>query len=276
MNIKNETNPPAYPHAEHKQFSQEKAVHYSKADSIKSALSKIWSYIKEFAAVILAAIIYPFASIAVAYNPKKLPPDCKKVTILVHGFLHNSTAWLYLKQRFAKHPELGPIFTINLGHPFHSIETYTERLGKQIETIRKMIPAGEKLKINLVGHSMGGLVSSNYAVNLSEDADVQVDNVVTIASPLKGTKVAKAGTFCPCVKEMTHNGPWVKNLEEKVQGKSGTKWHHIGCGKDLIVSENKAFYEGHNFKVFNNLGHLGPLYSPKVADYIVECLKNDK
>ncbi|MBA2727650.1 MAG: hypothetical protein H0U49_05705, partial [Parachlamydiaceae bacterium] len=131
MNIqKDEIKPaPAGLQAGYKPLPTGKLLDVSMIDTIKRIVSSSLSLVLELAVVILATIVYPFA--AVNYNPKQLPPTCKKVTILVHGFLHNNTAWMYLKHRFEKHPELGTIFTINLGHPFQSIEDYTEKLKEQ-------------------------------------------------------------------------------------------------------------------------------------------------
>ncbi|MBA2726827.1 MAG: alpha/beta hydrolase [Parachlamydiaceae bacterium] len=239
--------------------------------TIKRIVSRILSLSVELVVVVLASIVYPFA--AVNFNPKLLPPTCKKVTILVHGFLHNRTAWVYLKQRFEKHPELGPIFTINLGHPFQSIEDYTEKLKEQIESIRRMSP-DQELEFNLVGHSMGGLVCANFVACQPQDDPVHVANVVTISSPLKGTTVAKAGAFCPCAEEMEYSSPFVKNLQEKIALVTRTNFFYIGLDEDVIVPKSRAFFGIHNHKEFKFLGHVTALLSPKVANYIIKCLRS--
>jgi hypothetical protein len=107
---------------------------YSPQNNSRNVITRIASVILELFVALLAALAFPFARINI--NPRTLSPSCKKVTVLVHGFFHNRTAWVYMRQRFEKCPDLGPIFTINLGHPYHSIEEYTEVLRKEIVKIK--------------------------------------------------------------------------------------------------------------------------------------------
>ncbi|MBA3239169.1 MAG: hypothetical protein H0T62_12585 [Parachlamydiaceae bacterium] len=206
-------------------------------------------------------------------NPNILKPGLKRVTILVHGFIHNPTAWIFLRSRLESRPEVGTLFTLNLGSPFQSIETYTKKLQRQLFEIKKMAP-NELLEVNLVGHSMGGLVSLNYAVeNLERNVQngVQIVNVVTLASPLQGTLVAHLASWCcPCAKEMLPGSSFLKNLHEKAN-KLNVVPFSIGCGTDFIVSPKRSFLEGsQNVHEIPYMGHMTLLYSKKIAEFILE------
>ncbi len=242
--------------------------------AIKDIARKAFSYLVELGAVVVAAIFYPLG--ALAHNPKTLPPACQKVTILVHGFLHNSEAWFYLKSRMKKYPELNPVFTINLGHPFQSIDDYTKKLDLQVKAIQAM-NHGQDLEVNFVAHSMGGLVCSNYAANLSKEADVNlpkvtIKKIITIASPINGSPVAKYGKFFACAKDMIPSSPFLKNLHEKVSTIVGTTFYHIGCEFDFIAPKENTFFGNQNHKEFKNIGHVACLLSPQVIDYVIESL----
>lgn len=210
-------------------------------------------------------------------NPKKLKPETprtpNKVTILVHGFLHNRSAWIYLRSQLESEPGIGTLFTLNLGHPFQSIDNYAEVLRRQIAQIKKMSP-GEPLEVNLVGHSMGGLVSAHYAVkNLERNKQdgIQVMKVLTLASPLQGTPLAYLASWCcPCAKEMLPESSFLRNLQNKLE-KSKVSLFSIGCGSDLIVSSKRSFLEGRQNDVeIPYMGHLTLLYSKKIARVILK------
>lgn len=241
-------------------------------NTLNKMSKKILAHMTETAALLLAAILYPLG--VVTFNPKKLPPEAKKVTILVHGFLHNSSAWAYIKYKLKKEPSLGPIFTLNLGHPFQSIESYTQKLSKEIEKIRSMTADGA-LEVNLVGHSMGGLVCSNYAANLSSSSPIYINKIVTIASPIKGSPLAKLISFLPCGSEMETSSGFLKDLQIKVNRMKSEIFFHIGCEYDLIVpNQFTAFDHINNRFKAKSLGHLSCLFSPTVTKSIVQALKS--
>jgi triacylglycerol lipase len=228
----------------------------------------LWSIFAELAVLPLALLFYPFGIIN--FNPTSLPKDCKRVTLLVHGFLHNSGAWFYIRQKLKNHPEIGAIFTINLGHPFQSIDDYSRYLSEQIELIRQMTSEGV-LEINLVGHSMGGLVCSNYAASLSADDRVKICKIVTVASPLQGCTLAHVVRFFPCADQMTPEHPFIRQLHQRVKRISKKRLFHIGCRGDLVVNNHTThFLGGRNDREIGHLGHLGCLLSPVIACFIIE------
>lgn len=230
--------------------------------------------INELGAVLLSAAIYPFA--AINFDPKELPPETKKVTILVHGFLHNSSGWFYLRHRLNEE-NLGPVFTVNLGSPFHSIEEYSEVLKKRVHQIKNMIGENANLEIDLIGHSMGGVVSTHFAIN-NQDESIQVKRVITKGSPInkKGTPIGFLGIGCPCAKQMHKGSAFLDTFEAQaanVRAMKGTKFYHFGYGADAVVPAGSTKFEGNFSKTYPHLGHLSGMYSKDNADDIVRILK---
>jgi pimeloyl-ACP methyl ester carboxylesterase len=228
----------------------------------------------ECIAVLFTLATYPSAIID--RNPKTLPFGSQKVTVICHGFLHNRSCDLYLRHKLSAYPEIaGPIFTVNLGHPFQSIDDYTLTLRNLILEIKRKLPVDQQMEINLIGHSMGGLVCTNYAVNYAEEDNVHIAKIITLASPLRGTKTAYiASPFCKAAQEMTPNSKFLQELHSKRLALNPDIFFHIGCGIDLIVNKDNSFFEGENDYVFPFQGHFSPIYSPKVANLIIECLRN--
>lgn len=224
----------------------------------------------DLVALPIAISLYPFG-----FNLKKqlnAPSGCKRLTLLVHGFLHNQSAWFFIRRKLERYSELGPIFTINLGHPYQSIEDYTRHLSAYLEMICALTGEGG-CEINLVGHSMGGLICLNYAASLPEESSIKVVRIVTLASPIQGSSWSCLAKFFPCADEMTPGHPFLQQLHKKVQKIAKTKIFHIGCGGDLIVLKSHTFFPGGgNHREISTLGHLTCLFSSKAVLYIAEGL----
>lgn len=242
-------------------------------------IKKIFNQIMGF---LLDALTLPLlvAATPIAFfnnDPKSLPAGTKKVTLCVHGFLHNKSAWILLKPFLDNCAEAGPVFSLNLGHPFQSIEDYTKYVQDKIAEIKCM--AGNKdLEVNLVGHSMGGLVCANYAVKYATEDRVRIAKLITIGSPLQGTPMAYvAKLFCKCAAEMVPNSDFINTLNENIQDLKDVPRYHIGFGGDWIVPKSKSFFKGsRNHQKISYMGHVSALLSPKVRNFVLEAIQNDE
>lgn len=191
----------------------------------------------------------------------------KAPLLLIHGYLHDSSAWFFFKRALMK-KYLGPIYTLNLLRPFHSIEAHAEYVGKKIEEIQKETKAK---KVILVGHSMGGLVAVTYAMRFKSFMDL---HLITLGSPLKGTYLAyialgKNG------KEMRPGSDFLKELEKFLEN-SSLSIDHIGSMTDqIIVPQNSAFTNhplARSYRI-DDLGHMSLLFSSRVVDQIASWIK---
>jgi triacylglycerol lipase len=115
------------------------------------------------------------------------PPLPRRPVILVHGWVHNRSAFL-LMQRVLRRAGLGPV------HPFE----YPTVTGDLNQVARHLVPVVENVldqsradSCVLVGHSMGGLVARQYVQELGGDR--VVDTVVTMGTPHRGTYTAWCG-----------------------------------------------------------------------------------
>lgn len=231
--------------------------------------------LRRFFLFLQAAVLECFAflivlltgSINLAKRPSRLGGQ---PILLVHGYLHNSSAWIYLWKRLER-AGLGPIYAINLGSPFHTIEEYAEKVRQHAEQIVKQ--TGRKDLI-LIGHSMGGLVSMYYANTLAPRDSVT--SVITLGSPLNGTKVSCLG-FGPCVKQMEYESEFVKAVGQMQKNSNFIHYMHLGTAQDLIIIPSEsAFLHSENSvcEQLEGLGHICLLYSPTVANKIISFLKN--
>lgn len=183
--------------------------------------------------------------------------------LLVHGYITGPTVWHYQRRKLKG---LGPIYIVNLGHPFRSIRHYAEKVKEKAAMIAKETGRSD---LALVGHSMGGLVSSYYAANLAPHT---VTDVITIASPFAGTAMARLA-IGPNAREMEPNSEFLKELKSKMKSREQIRFSHIATKCDMLVLPGEsAVIEGNPHIVFEDLGHGSLLYSRRVTGAIREWL----
>jgi hypothetical protein len=116
----------------------------------------------------------------------------ERITILSHGFNKSLTDMIFLSDGLKKHGINNIV--VNLPATFRSLDDCVNSLNLQIYDIVK------KYKIvNFVGHSMGGLVIRAYINKLKLR---NVDKCVFIATPHKGSKLAKILGYIPFYKNI--------------------------------------------------------------------------
>lgn len=188
--------------------------------------------------------------------------------LLVHGYFNHSCVWILQKKRLEA-LGFGPIYTISLGHPFRSIRHYAEKVRAEAERIAKQTGRSD---LALIGHSMGGLVSCWYATQLAPAGSVT--DVVTIATPLSGTPIARLG-LGPNAREMEPNSPLVRELQVALSQKRGIRFHHIASKRDhLVIPGSSAALLTNNHFIFEDVGHTGLLFSQRVIQKIHAWLQN--
>jgi triacylglycerol esterase/lipase EstA (alpha/beta hydrolase family) len=156
--------------------------------------------------------------------------------LLVHGYLHNATAWVYQKQRLAEEG-FGPIYVLNLKKPFASIVAHAEQLKEKALEIQQETGRSDLI---LIGHSMGGLVCSWYATQLAPRG--KVTDLITIGSPLRGTTLAKVGLGSNA-REMERDSLFLYELQKAIQKSRSTRFYHIASMTDQTFLQLLRFYQ---------------------------------
>lgn len=191
--------------------------------------------------------------------------------ILVHGFMHNSSGMIFLRKRLNRRG-FKNVFTVDMGMiPFGvSIEDYAENLRARVSTVLR---SQEHKELRLIGHSMGGLTAAYYALQIAPRDGVNVRDVVTLGSPLKGTRTAAAG-LGPSARQMSVDSPFVQRLSAEIKG-SDVAFHHFASKTDLFMRPYHTSLNGQDGKQSRQHvvhgGHLAYLYSREVAAMIASA-----
>jgi triacylglycerol lipase len=159
-------------------------------------------------------------------------------------------------------------------------------LGGLVDQVRAQTGAA---KVDLIGHSQGGLVARYYVKSLGGSA--KVDRVVSLGAPHYGTYVANIVAFFGlgnCIgiiacEQMTIGSSFLNNLNAGPDVISPVKYTNIYTAYDELVRPvaNATLKDGAtNVKVQDQcflrvVGHLGLILDGTVYDGVRDALRNE-
>lgn len=225
--------------------------------------------------ILRAAIIEPFVILfcALTYfvrlkNPKHEATNDQPI-ILIHGYLHNSSVWLWARYRL-RSMGYGPIYVINLDWLHSSIQEHAAKVDSLIDEIRAETGAQ---KVQLVGHSMGGLVATWVASYRPH----HVAKVITLGSPMEGTCLAALG-FSVCGQQMRRGAPFLKELCKHAETLTMVPFVHVASDADeLIIPNSSALpeYTPDAKRIWvDGLGHVSLLFSTRIMKILTSELSH--
>jgi triacylglycerol lipase len=196
----------------------------------------------------------------------------RRPTLVIHGFLGTRGAMI-LMERYLK----------NLGFPVMSLTLGALNLGDISKSAKivaeKVIHMRERFdidKINVVAHSMGGLIGLDYIKHYGGAPSVR--RLVSIGTPYHGAPIALASIIF-----MPWTGLLGKGVWQLLPGSSFLTSLHQGslpadveiiniiAKNDGVISPNRCVLEGaRNLLISTN--HAGLVVSPKVHEVIEKFL----
>jgi triacylglycerol esterase/lipase EstA (alpha/beta hydrolase family) len=185
--------------------------------------------------------------------------------VMVHGYAMNRANFLVLAARLAR-AGLGPI----VGFEYWTLgktASAARRLGEFVEQVRAETGAAQ---VDVVGHSMGGVVGRYYVTFGGGDGIVK--NLVTIGSPHSGTQVAPVGLGRP-TKELFLGSSLMQRLASARRPKQTRLTVIWSRGDALVSGPASAHIDGVDELVKDDLGHLSLLTSAEVADDLIARLR---
>lgn len=218
------------------------------------------NYWRELFFLLSKYYLYPVKFFPLAANTNLIPANT--AIILIHGYCRNRTDWWWMLRKLGQITKC-PIFTINLHPKLSSIATIDEQSLPQF--IQEVQAKTGCTQIILVGHSMGGLVASYYSEYLDEQDLVSA--VITIGSPLHGTKVSFAGTGINA-KEMCPNSKFTIALRNRINVSKKAYFQVASRLDNLVYPWNSALLTqtpAQQQLVLPYTSHLGLLYDTAVV-----------
>jgi pimeloyl-ACP methyl ester carboxylesterase len=193
-------------------------------------------------------------------------PANRRPVVLLHGFAMNRTNWIWLGRRLARRG-IGPLYGTSYFSP-QSVRRSAEHLQRFIERVRAREGAA---RVDIVAHSLGGVVARYYIERLG--GAKHVGRVVTIGSPHNGTVIARLGALFPSARETLAGSSFYADLGPVI-AREGVVFTSVWSRADAIIEppESSSIAPVGEDRVFENLGHLSLLLSPRVLDAVAERL----
>lgn len=191
--------------------------------------------------------------------------------IFVHGLYHNYTAF-YLYLRWFKKWGWQHMKAVNLPGKFKSIQDFGGILNEKVEEVLRETGSNQ---VDLVGHSMGGLVIRSYLANNPVTAKVR--RVVTLGSPHAGTKLAVLGVG-KAAKEMIPGSPFLEELNRELQlPESGRICAIYTIIDNLVLPNESAKLTGDGAENVETriVNHVGLPFCKHTARLVKKCLEED-
>ncbi len=189
--------------------------------------------------------------------------------VFVHGYLHNRSAWLRYFKWFKK-DGLKHLWTMDLKGKFSGIETYAAQLSDGID---KLLRKYNVDRVDIVAHSMGGLVSRYYVQKLGGSARVR--KLVTLGTPHNGTKVA-VFVIGKARSQMLPSSDFLTKMEiEQRESLGETELTVLYSDADFMIVPTplaQVNVEGIRNECVGLVSHIGFIYNRKVYERVLSIL----
>jgi pimeloyl-ACP methyl ester carboxylesterase len=216
--------------------------------------------LREGLSLLAHGLLVPFGLRGDRHSPER-KRDLRTL-VFVHGLVANRAGFMPL-QVFLRSRGHGRQLALNY-RSAGSIEALALRLKREIDA---NVRGG---RIDLVAHSMGGLVARFYLQQLGGAR--RVDRLITLGTPHRGTHAAN---FVPSalVRQLLPESPFIRHLNA-LPVPPGLRVTSIVAGRDLLVQPNEAAScpFGETIR-FDELGHVELLFRPRVFAEIRAILR---
>ena len=132
--------------------------------------------------------------------------------VLLHGFVDNRSVFVLLRRSLARHGH-NRAESLNYSPLTCDIRAAAELLGRHVEEI--CARTGHH-QVDIVGHSLGGLIARYYVQRLG--GDIRVRTLITLGTPHSGTQTAHLLSAHPLVRQMLPDSDVIEELRSPAVG----------------------------------------------------------
>ena len=194
----------------------------------------------------------------------------RRPLLLIHGWFGTRGA-LFLLERYLKKKGY-PVFSINLGVP--NIRNIEENAQLVCIKVARLVKRLHLNKIDVLGHSMGGLIGLWGCKKL--DLHRHVEQLICVGTPFQGTKMAYVGMplfglVSQSLRQMTPNSSFLQRLHEGPLP-ANVAIYCFAARNDLVVPIDSAILDGaKNIMVAGS--HASLVTSEKVFRQVLAVLE---
>ncbi|WP_228979956.1 triacylglycerol lipase [Streptomyces sp. DH12] len=221
-------------------------------------------------AVVLAGHLLLYPSGLVTDRCAATPCGPRPPVVLLHGLSDNRSAFVLLRRALAR-DGTRRVVAVNHSPLTLDLRAAAHRLARHVEEVCERTGHA---RVDLVGHSLGGLVARYYVQRLGGDRRVRT--VVTLGTPHSGTAAAPLAGVHPLVRQMRPGSAVLRELAAPSPG-CRTRFVSFWSDLDLWMAPAETARLDHpdldatNVRVAG-VGHLALPVHPAVTARVVEEL----
>jgi pimeloyl-ACP methyl ester carboxylesterase len=219
----------------------------------------------EIASVVNHLVRYP-VNIGHRWAVAPVHDQSERPLVVLPGLADNASIFRELKQSL-ENCGAGPVVSFSYSSLLGSVQTAAARLAVQIEELCTVSGAST---VDMVGHSLGGLIARYYVQRLGGHA--RVATVVTLATPHSGTIAAKLPSPLPLIRQLRPGSDLLVELTEPAPGCPTRFVAFAGDRDELILPSRNALLNHPDLQVRNvvvrGAGHTAIASHPHVLAQI--------
>jgi len=191
----------------------------------------------------------------------------KLPVLLIPGYAEPSWYFMYGIYKMLRRHNY-PVFKISLFPNIGNIRKSAKQVRDLVEATLAETGAP---KINLVAHSMGGLISRYYIQSLA--GVEKVKNLITITTPHYGTNMA-VFAIGKCARQMVPGSKFLRELNKKGEIYGDVRYTCIWTDTDEIVipPHNSVLTGAHQVNLVRFTEHISILFSRRTYEHILTAL----
>jgi pimeloyl-ACP methyl ester carboxylesterase len=202
----------------------------------------------------------------------KVSPQAKahaasmRPVLLVHGLGGAKSSWSLVAQALSDRD--ATVDAISYAPVGSSVERLADRLVVEVE---RMLTRTGADKVNLVGHSLGGVIIAQAILDTRLAG--RVDTVITLGSPFGGSPWAGVLPIVEIVRALRRGSPLLRRLASTPLP-DGVRWLSVTAALDIIVPGLRSvpFHAQVASVTVDGVGHLGMLLNREVIGCIAAAL----
>ncbi|WP_327353984.1 esterase/lipase family protein [Streptomyces sp. NBC_01304] len=210
-------------------------------------------------------------------EPSRLPaknPAAARPVVLLHGFIDNRSVFVLLRRSLIKDGRRH-VVSLNYSPLTCDIRAAARLLAGHVEEVCARTGHHE---VDVVGHSLGGLIARYYVQRLG--GDVRVRTLVTLGTPHGGTRVAAVMSAHPIVRQMRPDSDVVAELTAPALD-CRTRFVSFWSDLDTLMDPLESACIDHPDLLAQNvrvtgIGHLALPVHPAVAAGIRQAIDSDE
>lgn len=224
--------------------------------ALRLILVEAWS-------LFLALCAYPFGFLP--EKPVTLQVAQRRPVLLLHGLFHNRAVWFLMKQRLE---QCGfTVVTVNLPS-FAMVETLARKIAEAVE---ETLVTYDVEQVDIVGHSMGGLLARYYIEFL--DGDKRVNHCILLGTPNAGSKLAPFA-LTPMGRDLMPGSDFLTELNAAPIS-SKVRYISIFSRHDnLVIPAESAELSGAETIEVEWLGHNSLLFHRETIEATIDALRS--